>query len=396
MPNNVRFIENPDNLQNFLVENQNLYGTKSIVVCSNERSNNTLNIDFTVISSSGSNDHGLSGNKSGLKKQKIYESINETLLPLLNEFVRREKPDSERVANFLRNSRSCCRELFYTIFPENIARCLQAWQTGISIEIITNESWIPWELLHDDQCFWGEKFIISRRPKLEGTSRVLIQDNNIREPNVLSVLNVVGGCLGKNAAYATQAQEIFNDLPLYSDVQSEQGMSLDTLSNCLQERMVDVINFTCHGLKNPTRLKIHQTKDLTYNLLLNSVDQLIFKNNCLVFANACNSSTNQNNLTTFFDEGISNFGKAFYKRGINSFIGTLGVIPTDYAISFAKYVYSALCEQHTERSITPNIGYALAIAKAKSRENKNIFWLFYCLYGDPKYSFSSFLRTNVL
>jgi len=97
----------------------------------------------------------------------------------------------------------------------------------------------------------------------------------------------------------------------------------------------------------------------------------------LVFANACSSA----GVAVLFGS-FNSFGWEFYLRGASVFVGTLGAVPTNYAIEYAENVYAPLFD--SSGPIT--IGQALAKAREKAERKHNIFWLLYCIYGDPDYS----------
>jgi hypothetical protein len=98
-----------------------------------------------------------------------------------------------------------------------------------------------------------------------------------------------------------------------------------------------------------------------------------------VFANACASAQPYIAFGKF-----GSFGWEFYRQGADVFIGTLGPVPAKYAIPFAEAVYDQLVSQKGQLMI----GAALANARKEAANQHNLFWLLYCLYGDPDYSIS--------
>src|SRR5262249_32300208 len=96
-----------------------------------------------------------------------------------------------------------------------------------------------------------------------------------------------------------------------------------------------------------------------------------------VFANAC---TSNRPVLTFGK--FNTFGWEFYKCGAGAFIGTLGPVPTVLAIRFAEAFYRELLEQDGRRTL----GQAMGAAKEAAAPGRTLFWLLYCLYGDPDYT----------
>jgi hypothetical protein len=105
-------------------------------------------------------------------------------------------------------------------------------------------------------------------------------------------------------------------------------------------------------------------------LMVSSVQLLGDIRRSVVFANACGSAR----MASFLGEQ-RNFGWEFYKKGSAAYIGTLGLVPTEYAIEFAESFYGRLLDGAT-------VGRALMDAKSLAPQS-NPFWLLYCLYGDP-------------
>ena len=87
-------------------------------------------------------------------------------------------------------------------------------------------------------------------------------------------------------------------------------------------------------------------------------------------------------VKTFGD--FSSFGWEFYRQGADVFIGTLGIVPAKYAVSFAKNVYKELLRKDVKLT---TIGQAVAKAKEVAATEHNLFWLLYCIYGDPDFFF---------
>lgn len=141
----------------------------------------------------------------------------------------------------------------------------------------------------------------------------------------------------------------------------------------------DALHFTCHGHLEPHLLQIAGDKNKTRieNLLPETIQNLPLERGSLVFANACASTVP---VLTFGK--FSSFGWKFYQRGADAFIGTLGAVPVKYAVNFAESVYRELF--NPDERIT--IGQAVAKAKEVAANERNLFWLLYCIYGDPDFS----------
>jgi len=254
------------------------------------------------------------------------------------------------------------------------------WQPGTVISIETNEKWIPWELVFDVDSgeFWGSKFIVARRPVVTGiegfrppTSRKQRAGEAI---HIEKTVNVIGGGLPHDIA--DSARRLFAQAESGCAVSICEGADLTIADLETAFSDADLIHFTCHGHLEP--LPCLQLGSQAPTAPLGILGCLQPSNICLfsirpqsiVFANACSSV----HMGTFLDRTRS-FGWEFFLKGVDAYIGTLGMIPTKYAVAFAEAFYEQFLHGATA-------GAALQYAKANSAHN-NPFWLLYCLYGDP-------------
>ncbi len=335
------------------------------------------NLMCTIIAPNSRDGLGATGVKPIPSQKKIIEEISTNLDIFFKEVTPVGDPKPEKWKSFLINLRSQSKRLFKSIIPDDIAYHINRWEDGCWVEIITDEHWIPWELLHDNKRFWGERFILTRH--------VYSKDRADRETeeykNSKRILNIVGGALNREKENAKKFFGNFS-LPVGVEVSLLEEYPLSSFLDNWVRNDAGIVHFTCHGLTKPMCLQINGLSEFSTNLGIATVqEELALSTNCLVFANACNSTRN----IRLFDESIS-FGQAFCQKGANVFIGTLGPIPTAYAIEFARDVYSEIFPNNKEDEQHYNVGYALAFAKQKALDKHNLFWLLYCMYGDGKYS----------
>lgn len=245
----------------------------------------------------------------------------------------------------------------------------QRWLEGSVICIGTNEEWIPWELIYDDDNFWGRKFILCRRPKVS-KKRFSNSDKAVERSSskdLRKITNIIGG----NLTPSKVVERIKTLFRLYQESVHIETMEKATTSEVLESIIdADLIHFTCHGHTNPCYLQLGEHLCISYRLTLHNLETLSGLPNSIVFANSCSSATIEE-----FLEDLITFGWGFYKKGAAAYIGTLGLVPTEYAISFAEYFYEKLQAGCT-------VGESLRYAKLQSGGD-NPFWLLYTLYGDP-------------
>ena len=271
------------------------------------------------------------------------------------------------------------QSLFNSLIPSQVAERIQKWESGFSVRVSTNEQWIPWELMYDGQKFLGDKFIFTRYPRLK--DRKASPDKNRpkyqRLKQVKKIVNVVGGNIGDKEAQ--RASELFKKLSESIPIKLLREESISMLVEALHQ--ADILHCTCHGHLQPLNLlQISSGKSPSDNLCLDTVQQLPLKPGIFVFANACSSTAPVQAFREF-----SSFGWEFYRQGADVFIGTLGIVPTKYAISFAENVYEELLCKDTKLTI----GQAVANAKKIAAGQHNFFWLLYCIYGNPDVYFEA-------
>ncbi len=309
-------------------------------------------------------------------QQQIEDDLR-NLNAFLTEVVQQGNPSDDKWDSICFNLQSVGTDLFNMLIPPEVAKRVRNWKLGSPVIISTNEQWIPWELMYDDGEFWGKKFIIARYPRLSDAQNLpdKSRPESKGERQIKRIVNVVGGDVPLSEA--DRAAQLFSTLLPPESVQLLSKQSIAALVKALPG--ADALHCTCHGHLEPHLLQIAGDKNKTRieNLLPETIQRLPLEAGSLVFANACASTVP---VLTFGK--FSSFGWKFYQRGAAAFIGTLGAVPVKYAVNFAEIVYRELFNR--DERIT--IGQAVARAKEIAASERNLFWLLYCIYGDPDFS----------
>lgn len=292
---------------------------------------------------------------------------------IINEAMTTGSPSEETWKGICLSLQGIGEWLFDQLIPPEVAKRLQKWQSGFSVRVSTNEQWIPWELIHDGEDFWGNKFIISRYPRLP--NRITLPDESRQKKRgskqIRKIVNVIGGDVPDFEA--NKASELFNDLLPLVSVKVLKKQPVSQLREVVSK--ADILHCTSHGyLQELPFLQIYANTSKTQNLSLYTIKTLPIKPGSFVFANTCYSNSPVQTCGEF-----SNFGWEFYRRGANTFLGTLGIVPAKYAVSFAEVFYKQLFR----KDIKLSIGQAVVEAKKVAANEHNLFWLLYCIYGDP-------------
>lgn len=304
------------------------------------------------------------------------DEISERLKPL----VQIGNPEDVTWEDIMINLDGLGRRLFEDLIPKEVGEIIREWPSGICLNISTNETWIPWELIYDGSFFWGEKFIITRLPRIISTKRGrprIRRAKYSRQLRIEKILNVLGGDISTDSC--SRVKNFFASLITPSNVVDLERKTIGALVKESSKLDHDLMHYTCHGYKNPAMLQISDVKQEFRNLSLNTIENVQLKFGCLVFMNSCLSGVPSLTLNRF-----SSFGWEFYLKGAGAFIGTLGEVPVDYALDFSEKVYGQLKDKSNSRTI----GEVLWEAKKESKGAKNIFWMLYSLYGDPETQFT--------
>lgn len=339
------------------------------------------------------------------KESNIYidkESVKNFLVELQNELeeLSFNQLNEDRRNSVFRNFRNKSKLLFRSLIPKQIRDEIKSWSPNTTLNIISEKGadFIPWEILHDENDFLGNQFMIIRRPGIDSFDdyNSFHEDSPLfcKSPchNINILVHIIGGDLKKDEEKASKLfynfipefnvedQECLNlklsvpapneipqseEIPLVQECLNSQlsvltpyetsflhphllnikKKPLETLVN-VSHLLGNILHFTCHGRTyGPEKSKIYLQIDAEYetvmnNLVIESIQEdtdFEIKRGSLVFANACGSNSGQLTL-----EGFITFGEVFLSKGAKYFIGTLGTIPTELAIQFSHYFYDEL------------------------------------------------------
>ena len=329
------------------------------------------NLEFTLYS------HMQSEQGTWVIQDSLLETNATDFLKELNayisEIVVQGSPSEDAWNSTLFTLQSKGQYFYDNFLPEKLRDKTKAWANNSTIILSTNEQWIPWEIFYDGDDFWGKKHIISRYPRIGDRSHIMdsSRTNENSAKKVSRILNVVGGKLPVETS--DQAKLLFKNYPTTLDIVTFENKPIYVFPGEVMEK--DLIHFTCHGLLDPQILQISNSNSQSDNLSLESVRRLQIHPGCFVFVNACSSS-----VAAFTFGRFNNFAWEFYRKVADVYIGTLGKVPTKYALDFAEMVYKHLFKKPKGISV----GEALQLAKQEATDKKNIFWLLYTLYGEPE------------
>jgi hypothetical protein len=254
-------------------------------------------------------------------------------------------------------------------------RQLRQQQPELSLLIVSDEPWIPWEMIlpHEDDLpdedFLCAQFRLTRW--LDG--RGLPEDFSLHQARVVVPKS--------NLASVKAEQDFFSqELPKLRPDISYGGAWLDMASqvtDALRAGDTQLFHFACHGDFDTTHpdesaLKL-QGDSLRPSQIVGPMRSGVAASRPLVFLNACHTGERGFSLT-----GMGGWAARFVRAGASAFVGSLWEVNDVLAAQFAIQFYSQLLTGHT-------LGDAFHTARAHIRalDEANPTWLAYTLYADP-------------
>ncbi len=266
-------------------------------------------------------------------------------------------------------------KLFRDLLPPGLRRKLWSLQGEVrTVQIISDEAWIPWELLklqdpdNDSSSgrFFGEVFVITRwlraRPEvveLPLRRMALVVPKDCDLPGAIAERDLITALQGPERE-VTQLSARFSAI---TDAFSSGGY--------------DCWHFTGHGLArgdNPDR----------WGIVLEKGDKLTPPDLCdearklgrarpLIFLNACHSARGAYSLT-----GIGGLVRAFLDAGAGAVIGSHWAVSDDRATAFAEAFY---------QDFLAGVPIGEAVRQARLRIKKRFpgdpTWLAYTVFAHP-------------
>jgi hypothetical protein len=252
----------------------------------------------------------------------------------------------------------------------------------LRIHLYPEHEWIPWEMLHDGEDFFGLKFRIARLPIVMNPPRL-----PGRGPHAVGI---VRSLLGRDVADPGdedyQLWETTFDELVPADAMAElvpDAALPDVWPKvaALREE-ADIVHLTCHGVSGDTAAGLSldpSQPEMAHEYEINDTQLNSFRRpfsvrRPLVFANACSE-----NVASGPDRPV--MANALFGAGALNCIATLAPIRRALAVRFARSFYVRLLGEGLD------ISTALLRAKQDSRGGDPTF-LLYCLYGSPETRFA--------
>lgn len=280
-------------------------------------------------------------------------------------------------------------QLSELLLPSDLRRTLWELRDAVdSVHIVSDEAWIPWELLKlkDPDSgtlgpFLVETFAITRwfagvpdNTHLPLRELAWVMPRDLEGSEELSATGAIGGTTARRGESESALFEMLNDERHRA---TRVRARLADVLQALASGRYDGFHFVGHGLVNkgdPNRwsLQLENWERLTPPLIGNLTPGLA-SSHPLVFLNSCHSGRAAFNLSD-----LGGWAPAFVDAGAGAFVGAYWAILSDRSRLFARVFYRSLVAGHS-------LGEAVRAARLRLREEfpGDPTWLAYTVFGNP-------------
>jgi CHAT domain-containing protein len=265
--------------------------------------------------------------------------------------------------------------MYRTLVPPRLREKLRG-VTG-PLLISTSLYGLPWELLHDEQEFWGLRYALGKRLVLD---RPMLSGPPARLRPRPRVLVIGSDPRGDLPFVRHEVEEICETLEGSADLVCvvDRLATFETVSAYLGEGF-DLIHYCGHVVTSPETgpaLLLADRRPLTTAVIEANV-----AGRPLVFLNACASARDSDAPSSgAWEATVSSVANAFLFGGAVAVVGTLADVSDRHAARLAEAFYRRVLES------TP-IGEALRAARLECRQAPESAgsptWLSFVLYGNP-------------
>jgi CHAT domain-containing protein len=308
-----------------------------------------------------------------------YNSEIENLVRVSNAISQTTNKKAVLQTDILRELRILGETFFHQFFPEEIVERLRLATTkSIHFNIDPRLALIPWELLHDGNCFLADKFRIGKT--IRGGFHTKPEDG--REKLKMLIISDPTEDLVWAEREGEQLFRILTEKVSHSrlDIEFIGGKQVTKLKLLSLIKDKNIIHYSGHLYFSEDPLEngwlLSDGKILKAREIKNSgiSTDLVFSNSCV----SSKSASKQLNTNI-----MNNFAGSFLMSGIKTFIGTnWEILDNENTIDFTIRFYSYLFSDKT-------VGESLFMTREYARRNYEIHdltWANYSLYGNPDFT----------
>jgi CHAT domain-containing protein len=265
------------------------------------------------------------------------------------------------------------RLIWNHVIPGEVGDYLHAIEKEYSLQIllVTNDLYIPWEIIHDDRGFWALKYSLGRiygtRIGLGLRSQVKGRHRKASKPPLLLICDPednLSHAKREGQVLCRRLQDTFEIHQLKHKVRA-----LD-MALAIGSDDYDIIHFAGHAVMGQHSF----LKGYRSSLDSEAIADYSLPRNPVVFANACMTSAKD-----YYGANSKNIAEAFIEAGASAFVGTLWKTSDKWSADFAAMFYEYL---RTGKTIGDSLRLAKCALAEKARDT-NIDWASFTLFGDP-------------
>lgn len=279
-------------------------------------------------------------------------------------------------ATFADDARARGGVLYRTLVPARLRPRLRELRG--SLLVTTSLTGLPWELLHDDEEFWGLRYAMGKRLVLDRPLPATRAAHVRGRPRAL----VIAADPRDDLPFARREADVVSEvLERHADVTCVAGhvATFDTVSRHLGEGF-DLIHFCGHVVTasdGTPALLLADEQPLSASLIEANVSgrPLVVLNGC---ASARDASIGE--PADDWEAAVSSVAHGFLFGGAAAVVGTLSDVGDRHAATLAEAFYRRVLEPLP-------IGEALRAARVACRDDpdsvRSPTWLSFVLYGNP-------------
>lgn len=265
------------------------------------------------------------------------------------------------------------RLLFRHLAPAPLQEILRRLEPETPVCICTNDTELPWELLHDDQEFLALRHCVTRQLLAHGDggrSVATLQQHSLH-------CLLIGNPNGDLAAADAEVENLLELLetapqPVQIELLCREQASKVRVIAALAGGEFDLIHFACHARPGALRL--------ADGWLEADEIRTVLRGRPMVVLNGCNSGRTrpQEAELPFAGQQVHSLAQAFLLGGAALFLGAAWPVDDDETHWLALEFYRSLLAGHST-------GSALRQARMRSRHKAphTAAWAAPVLYGDP-------------
>ena len=306
----------------------------------------------------------------------------ENKLQRLSQMARasRAKLNETQIAANQETLREIGWDLYEQLFTDKLKQAyrdlyqLRQSQENLSLLIVSDEPWIPWEMVLPHESLPNEDFLCAQfrlTRWLEG--RGLPEDFSLHQAQVVTPKSNLASVKAEQDYFAEELPKLRPEIklaPPWLDTATQVKLALSKGDS-------QWFHFACHGDFDATRpdesALMLQKDAFTPSQIVGPYRQGVAASRPLVFLNACHTAEAGFSLTR-----MGGWAERFVRAGASAFIGSLWEVNDALAAQFAIQFYNELLAGQT-------LGGAFHSARAhiRAKDDANSTWLAYTLYADP-------------